>query len=194
MPKLVNLFICSIIFSFFIITTPSCSYKNYQEFNADIISSVIISDVKIHEASGVAVSRIHKDVVWIINDGGNNDALIFGVNSKGEHLGTINIQGVRNNDWEDIASFEYKGKPYILIADVGDNSAKRTKYFLHVIQEPDFKKISHISPVLIKPSWSIEFTYEDDPRDCESAAVDIINKKIILLSKETIPLFFMSCL
>ena len=188
MPKLDNLLICSIIFSFFIITIPSCSYNNYQKLHADIISSATISDIRINEASGIAVSRIHKDIVWIINDGGSSSAaLIFGVNSKGEHLCTIDIQGVRNNDWEDIASFEYKGKPYILIADVGDNKAERTKYFLHVIQEPDLKKISHVSPVSIKPSWSMAFTYEDGPRDCESVAVDIINEKILLLSKRDHP-------
>ncbi len=128
--------------------------------------------------------RVFKIIV--INDSGNS-ALIFAVNSRGEHLATFNIQGVRNNDWEDMASFEYKGKPYILIADVGDNKAKRKNYFLHIVQEPDLKKISLSSPVSIKPSWSILFTYEDGPRDCESVAVDIVNEKILLLSKRDQP-------
>ncbi len=48
-------------------------------------------------------------------------------------------------------------------------------------------KISNSSPVSIKPSWSIAFTYEDGPRDCESVAVDIVNEKILLLSKRDQP-------
>lgn len=184
--KFFYLLINLILFSFFIIFAPSCSYTDYQVLNTDIINSGTISDNRINEASGIAVSRIHEDIVWVINDSGNS-TFVFAVNSKGEHLGSFNIQDVKNNDWEDMASFKYKGKPYILIADVGDNKAKRMKYFLHIIQEPDLEKISHSSPLSIKPFWSISFTYEDGPRDCESVAVDIVNEKIILLSKRDQP-------
>lgn len=186
MSNYIKTLIRSIIFSIFIIIASSCSYTNNQILNADIINSVTITNVKINEASGIAVSRIQKNIVWIINDSGNS-TLVFAVNSKGNHLGTLNIQGVKNNDWEDMASFKYKNKSYILIADVGDNKAKREKYFLHFIQEPNLEQISHHSLLSIKPSWSIAFTYEDGPRDCEAVAVDIVNEKVLLLSKRDSP-------
>ena len=175
-----------IFLTLFIIVASSCSFTNFREINADSISSGTITDKKINEASGIAVSRINQDVIWIINDSGTG-AIVFGVNSKGKHIFSINIQGVINNDWEDLASFEYKGKPYILIADVGDNEAKRIEYYLHIIQEPDLKNFSNISSLMIKPSWSIAFAYEDGPRDCEAVAVDVVNEKILLLSKRDRP-------
>ncbi len=95
--------------------------------------------------------------------------------------------GITNNDWEDIGTFEFEGKPYIVIADVGDNFAKRSKCFLFFIEEPDLKNIRAGSSLTVKPAWSITFTYEDGPRDCESVAVDTTTGKILLLSKRDTP-------
>ena len=175
-----------VFFLLFITIASSCTHTGYQIINADIISSGTISDRNIGEASGMAVSLIHEDIVWVINDSGNSSS-VYALNPKGEVMGTLNIQGVSNNDWEDLASFEYEGKPYVLIADVGDNASRRKAYFLHFIEEPDIEKISDLSSLSVKPSWSITYTYEDGPRDCESVAVDIINGKVLLLSKRDRP-------
>ena len=176
-----------VFFLLFITIASSCTHTGYQIINADIISSGTISDRNIGEASGMAVSLIHEDIVWVINDSGNSSS-VYALNPKGEVMGTLNIQGVSNNDWEDLASFEYEGKPYVLIADVGDNASRRKAYFLHFIEEPDIEKISDLSSLSVKPSWSITYTYEDGPRDCESVAVDIINERVLLLSKRDSPL------
>ena len=177
----------SVLFLLFMAIASSCAHKGYQIIEADIISSGTIYDRNIGEASGVAVSLIHEDVVWVINDS-ENSASVYALNPKGEVMGTLTIQGVWNNDWEDLASFEYEGKPYILIADVGDNDARRDAYFLLFIEEPDIKKTSDSSSLSVKPSWSMTYTYEDGPRDCEAVAVDIIHEKVFLLSKRDIPL------
>lgn len=164
----------------------SCAHTGYQIIYSDIISSGTIYDRNISEASGLAVSLVHEDLVWVINDSGNN-ACVYALNPEGKTMGTLYIQGVRNNDWEDLASFEYDGKPCILVADVGDNSARRKAYFLHFIEEPDIKKSSDLFFLSVKPSWSMTYTYEDGPRDCESVAVDMVNQKILLLSKRDNP-------
>ena len=175
-----------LVFLLFITIASSCTHRGYQTINANIISSGTISDRNIGEASGMAVSLIYKDIVWVINDSGNSPS-IYALNPKGEVIGTFNIQGVSNNDWEDLASFKYEGKPYILIADVGDNAAKRKAYFLHFIEEPDIEKTSDEFLLTVKPSWSMTYTYDDGPRDCESVAVDVVSEKILLLSKRDIP-------
>jgi hypothetical protein len=164
----------------------SCTHRGYEKMDANIISSGTISNRDIGEASGMAVSRIHEDIIWVINDSRNSPS-VYALNPKGEVLCTLNIQGVSNNDWEDLASFEYEGKPYILIADVGDNAARRKACFLHFVEEPDIWKTSDLSS--LSPSWSVTYTYEDGPRDCESVAVDIMHKKVFLLSKRDRPLF-----
>ncbi len=164
----------------------SCSFKGFGKWDFNIISSGTITDRNIGEASGIAASRVNGDIIWVINDSGNRPS-VFALDSSGKHILTLDIQGVANNDWEDMASFEYRGKPYILIADVGDNFARRSKCFLHFIEEPDISRFRDSSPSALKPSWSITFTYEDGPRDCEAVAVDIINEKVILLTKRDQP-------
>ena len=176
-----------VFFLLFITIALSCTHRRYQTIDADIISSGTIFDRNIGEASGMAVSRIHDEMIWVINDSGNS-ASVYALNPKGEVMATLNVQGVSNNDWEDLASFEYEGKPYILIADVGDNVGRRKACFLHFIEEPDIKKTSNLFFLPVKPSWSMTYIYEDGPRDCEAVAVDIIHKTIFLLSKRDIPL------
>lgn len=170
----------------FISIASSCTHIGYRIIDADIISSGTIYDKNIGEVSGIAVSLIHEDLVWVINDSGNSPSL-YALNPKGKVMGTLNIEGIWNNDWEDLASFEHEGKPYILIADIGDNFAKRKAYFLHFIEEPDIHKTLNGSSLSGKPSWSITYTYEDGPRDCESVAVDILDERILLLSKRDRP-------
>ena len=133
-------------FFLFISIALSCAHTGYRMIEADIISSGTIYDRDIGEASGIAVSLTHKDVVWVINDSGNS-ASIYALNPKGKVLGALNMEGISNNDWEDLASFEYEGKPYILVADVGDNAGRRKACFLHFIEEPDIKKTSDSSMI-----------------------------------------------
>ena len=176
----------SVFSLFFLAMTLSCAHRGYRMIEADIISSGTIYDRDIGEASGIAASHIHEDLVWVINDSGNS-ASIYALNPKGKVLGTLNMEGISNNDWEDLASFKYEGKPYILIADIGDNAARRKACFLHFLEEPDIEKTPDRFSLSVKPSWSMTYTYEDGPRDCESVAVDILNEKIFLLSKRDNP-------
>ena len=148
-----------------------------------------ITDKKIPEASGIAASLRQENVFWLINDSGNNES-VFAVNGRGERIGRIKVKGIKNRDWEDLASFEYQGTPYLLIADVGDNKAKRKKYRLHFIKEPTAAELTGQDKLSLKPDWTLKFTYEDGPRDCESVAVDMANEKIILLSKRDEPPVF----
>ncbi|MBN1833997.1 MAG: hypothetical protein JW896_17985 [Deltaproteobacteria bacterium] len=172
-------------FLIFIIIASSCAHTG-NRINADIINSGTIYEEDIGEASGIALSQFHENVIWVINDSGNS-ASVYALNPRGRLLCTLNIENVWNNDWEDLASFEYEGKPYILIADVGDNHANRKACFLHFIEEPDIDKTSNLFSLSVKPSWSITYTYEDGPRDCEAVAVDMVNEKILLLSKRDHP-------
>lgn len=183
--KIINYFSKSLFFFLIVVFSASCAHINSKVLSVDITRSGTITDKNLGEVSGIAVSRINKNILWVLNDSGNS-ASVYALNSEGKLLTTLDIQGVSNNDWEDIASFEHEGKSYILIADVGDNYAKRSKCFLHFIEEPDLKNISEPS-LSVERSWSITYTYEDGPRDCESVAVDTVADKIILLSKRDIP-------
>jgi hypothetical protein len=132
------------------------------------------------EASGLAISPTNPDRLWIINDSGSA-AEIHRAGVDGADLGKVVVSGVKNADWEDLSSFIHDGKPYLLIADTGDNGSGRSQCQLHVIAEP--KPTDREAAV----AWTIAFTYEDGPRDCEAVAVDEKAGKILLLSKRTTP-------
>lgn len=141
-----------------------------------------IENTAIKEASGLAVSRLREDMFWVLNDGGNQ-ATIYAVGPDGRHIGQIKLKGIVNRDWEDMASFRMDNAAYLLVADIGDNKAAHDVYRLHLLREPT--KLNSTSPVSVE--HTIEYRYEDGPRDAEAIAVDVQNQRIFILSKRDIP-------
>jgi hypothetical protein len=145
-----------------------------------------IQDPAITEASGLAASPADPAFLWVINDSGCS-ADVHLTETNGTARGKIRLQNVANIDWEDLASFTLDGQNYLLIADTGDNNARRKSCKLYIIREPRLPAPGKTLAGTGQPSWQIEFTYQDGPRDCESVAVDAKAGKIILISKRTQP-------
>ncbi|MCY7355152.1 MAG: hypothetical protein LH470_08785 [Lysobacter sp.] len=143
--------------------------------------SGLLVDVQLNEVSGMAASRRHEDVLWLIDDGGN-PARLFAVSNRGRSLARFDVAGVTKTDWEDLAAFELDGKRYLLIADTGDNGGLRKTLQLHVVEEP-----SRVQNATLKPAWSIAFQWPDGARDCEAIAVDVVQKNVLLISKKRQP-------
>jgi hypothetical protein len=131
---------------------------------------------KVNESSGLAISRRRPDVLWTHNDSGD-EPRIFAFDMKGEMLAACTVSGAAAVDWEDMASFTLDGKPYLLIADVGDNRRLRTNHKLYIVEEPTLDQKS----VAVKQT--IKFSYDDGPHDCEAVAVDTTTKTIYLCTK-----------
>ena len=145
-----------------------------------------IQSPAIKEASGLAISPTNPDFMWVINDsGGTPDLHLVGTDSA-DH-GKVTLKGVKNIDWEDLASFTLDGKPYLLVADTGDNDAKRESRIFHILREPPLPAAGKILAETVVPAWQISFRYEGGPRDCESVAVDAKAGKILFISKRTNP-------
>jgi DNA-binding beta-propeller fold protein YncE len=178
--------------SFFCVTgflVVGCNVLNHPVQASNVLEHVQITDNKVSEASGIAVSRLDERVLWINNDSGNPNT-IYAVSTQGELRGAVTLKGTVNRDWEDVASFTYQGKAYLLVADVGDNKAQWPQYTIHIIPEPTLTA-ERYSEFKITPKWSIQFTYPDGKHDCESVAVDIQRQTILLLTKrEAIPKLF----
>lgn len=143
--------------------------------------SGLILDAQLDEVSGLAASRTHGDVLWMVNDGGNT-AHLFAVSRRGSKLATFHIDGVANTDWEDLAAFDLDGRHYLLIADTGDNGGLRRSLQLHVVEEP-----TALTDATLKPAWSIVFRWPDGARDCEAVAVDAARDQVLLISKKRQP-------
>ena len=88
------------------------------------------------EASGLARSHRDPEMLWALNDGGSKPRL-FAFDFTGAHRGRLTLDDAKNRDWEDIASFELDGQPWLLVADIGDNDSKRKKVSFYVVAEPD---------------------------------------------------------
>lgn len=130
-----------------------------------------LASKKIVESSGLACGRANKDTFWTHNDSGDKPQIYaFGI--KGEELATISLSGAEARDWEDMASFSHGGRHYLLIADVGDNRAKRSSCTLYVVPEPKLHGDKKPMEASATPVQTIPFRYEDGPHNCESVAVD----------------------
>ncbi len=152
---------------------------------ADAVAMGAITNPRIREASGLAPSLRRPDLLWVLNDSGNSPDL-FAVTTNGADAGTVRVEGVDNEDWEDLASFRLDGAPYLLVADCGDNPGFRGQCLLHAVPEPDVP-----GPAAVRPAWTVRYRYEDGPRDCESVAVDAARGRVLLLSKDNrIPVLY----
>jgi len=140
-----------------------------------------LEDGKIREASGLARSQRGANVLWVINDNGARE-WVHAISPRGARRGEFDLKKSKNRDWEDLASFKLEGTPYLLVADIGDNEARRKTRTLYVVEEPEAEKKGKA-----KVAWDIEFRYPDGPRDAESVAVDVENGRALVLSKRDIP-------
>ncbi len=145
-----------------------------------------IQSPAITEASGLAVSSANPEFLWTHNDSGGTPQVHL-IGSDGSDHGQVTVSGCANTDWEDLASFTLAGKNYLLIADTGDNDAKRPSVSLIIIPEPSLPAAGKRLEATVAPAWQIHFTYPGGPRDCESVAVDSKAGKILLISKRTKP-------
>lgn len=141
-----------------------------------------ISNPDIGEASGIAVSSQNDDILWMINDSGNSPS-IYAVHSNGRFMGEFSVKNTPNTDWEDLAVFKYNYDHFILIGDIGDNNAVRDFCSLYIVKEPKMDFFVPNENKVLTPAYELRFRYEDGPQDCESVAVDIVNWRILLLSK-----------
>jgi hypothetical protein len=138
------------------------------------------------EQSGLAVSRRTPGLLWTHNDSGGEPTL-FALNADGSLRGTIAVAGVTNRDWEEVAAFELDGQAWLMAAEIGDNFAKHPLSMLHVLAEPEATRLDPARPLNLAPDYTIHFSYEDGPRDCEAIAIDTRERLVYLLSKRDRP-------
>ena len=101
------------------------------EAGPDVVSRM--SDPRITESSGLAVSVKHDDLAYTINDSGNAP-IVFAVKiSTGAVVGTTTITGSELIDTEAIA---IDGDGELWVADTGDNEENRTDIALYALPEP----------------------------------------------------------
>ena len=139
-----------------------------------------ITDPGMAELSGLAPSQRRKARLWGINDSGQ-PAYLWALDLQGKVRGGFELRGVRNIDFEDLASFRWQNKSYLAVADIGDNLGLRDALVIHIVREPKKLGGEHA------PAWSVRFRYPDGVFDDESLAVDVAELRMLLVSKRTDP-------
>lgn len=151
------------------------------------VEEFVIDNETISESSGLARSHRTDDLLWTHNDSGGN-AEVYALDTRGHYLGSLKVFPAINIDWEDMVSFIENGKPRLLLADIGDNSAIRPVLTLYIVDEPETGGLSAPFSVVAVPVRVISVRYPDGPRDAEAVAVDADEGMIYLLSKrDTVP-------
>ena len=145
----------------------------------------VIQSDKIDENSGVAYSNRYPDAIWTHNDSGDKPVVYLVSTQTGETLAEVKLSAAKNVDWEDIDSFQYEDKNYLLVADVGDNKRRRKSCQLYVFTEPELERDERVLPrnVELKDWKEIAIEFEGGPCNCEAIAADMNSNQIILLEK-----------
>ena len=145
-----------------------------------------VTSALIDESSGLVASQNFAGHFWTHNDGGSTKGL-FLLDGTGKLRATVNLpEAIPFRDWEDMAAATIDGVNYLFVGDVGDNLAKYPTCRVYVFKEPQGKLEDEATKVA---EWSmtdvatIEFKYEDGPRDCESMMVDVPGERIFFVSK-----------
>ncbi len=108
---------------------------------------------------------------------------MYAFNLKGEQMATLKLRGVTCRDWEDCASFTYKGRHILLVGDFGDNARKYKVSRIFGVYEPKLKAAKRNAKYKLNPCKTITFRFANGPQNCESMAADPTSGKIFLVSK-----------
>jgi hypothetical protein len=137
-----------------------------------------LGNLELIELSGVAVSGVFDDVFYAHNDSGDSSRL-FAFDRTGADLGTLEVAGAANDDWEDIASGPCDAGRCLYIGDIGDNDVNRPLYTVYRVPEPT----AIVPGVQTLSSERIDFVYEDGPHDAEVLLVHPETGAVTLVTK-----------
>lgn len=133
-----------------------------------------IDDPRIEESSGLAVSAVHEDLVYTINDAGNAPIVYAVTVSTGRVVGTTEVGGGTISDTEAIA---IDGEGTMWLADLGDNDKERDDVALYAFDEP-----GPGDHTVTAERYAV--TYADGPVDIEGFLVHPESGAKYLASKE----------
>lgn len=137
-----------------------------------------IGNPELLEVSGLAASTTLPNVLWAHNDS-SDSARLFAVSATGEDLGTYEVDGAQNEDWEDVARAACATGECLYVADIGDNDFTRSSYAVYVVEEPTEVAPGNREIAGVRS----DFVYPDGPHDAEVLLVHPITGAITIVTK-----------
>jgi hypothetical protein len=149
---------------------------------------VNLENQSIKESSGIASSRRNGGVFWTHNDSGDGP-FIYAFDRQGKHRGVWRVTGARAVDWEDMAigPGPGRGRSYLYLGDIGDNSKKRAQITVYRAPEPQVtpKDSSSTvqSPGKTEAADVIRLKYPDGKYDAESLLIHPLTGDLYIITK-----------
>jgi hypothetical protein len=156
------------------------SYVRHKYLVGQIMVSGRLSDRAMSETSGIASSCIFKDMFYVHNDSGD-ESRFFMISSDGK-LHRILKYDSSPDDCEDVAvgPGPIKGKSYVYLADIGDNSSNRDAITIYRFEE---KKTWLKDSIINLTSQKLHLQYPDGPKDAETLMIDPVDKLFYIVTK-----------
>lgn len=132
-----------------------------------------ISDPRIDESSGLAVSAVHDGITYTVNDSGNA-AEIYMLDSAGETSATLTMRLIEPVDWEALSTGP---DSRIWVGDIGDNNAEREQITLYRFIEPEGVFDQNLS------YGGYDFVYPDGAHDAEALLVHPETGRVYIVTK-----------
>jgi len=130
------------------------------------------------EASGLAVSGVHADVVYAHNDSGDGPRF-YAMTSTGGSLGAFEVASATAFDWEDLARGPCPSGSCLFLADTGDNLRQRSGYVIYRVPEPP----SMLSEARSITPEALPFVYPDGLHDAEALLVHPVTGAVTIVTK-----------
>lgn len=128
------------------------------------------------ELSGLAPSIRHPGVLWAINDSGQAST-VYALDAQTCRIVGQALLDITQVDFEALASGrDRRGRPVLLIGDIGDNSRRRDSVAIVALAEPDLGTTTNSATVH-------RFRYPDGPVDAEALMADPSGKHAWVISK-----------
>jgi hypothetical protein len=131
----------------------------------------------LNENSGLVF--VNNNSFWTHNDSGDGP-IIYNIDSNGNQLDSIYLNGVTHVDFEDITQ-DNLGNYYI--GDIGNNSHNRTNLRVYKIPNPDSIVGHHVTPEIINYDYQDQVSFPDPNQNSDCEALFHHRNNLYLISK-----------
>jgi hypothetical protein len=153
-----------------------------------------VADTSLNELSDIVASTDNPGVFWTEEDSSNPNN-VYAINSSGQVVGVVTIQGTKDIDWEDISIDRRAGTDVLYVGDIGDNKGTRngtTKILprLYRFPEPTVSATGPKVTMTVSAFDTFVYRYADAngtllaPRNAESLMTDPITHDVYIVEKK----------
>ena len=150
------------------------------------LTTGVVSDVRVNEASGLVASEKTPGIFWTHNDSGDSPR-IFALAADGTLVATYTLDGAGAQDWEDLARGPgpAPGIDYLYLADIGDNPGARSFVTVYRVPEPALDLTSPGAEGMLGAVVALEMEYPDGAHDAETLLSDPLTGDLYIVAKCT---------